>query len=138
MELENKYSCYFDIISITFDYYNGDNILEEPKLIFLCRIGNFNENKQELKLNGYEYFKLIFIKPSTYSIYVRTTHDTLSKQEMLNPQKIYDWAMPIAYEINKIETEKIHSHWEITFTPNSKEKGYISVYADDLKIEKIK
>lgn len=125
-----------EIVSIKFEFDSPMDI--DHKIIFICKIGKFDKYKGFIED---EYFNLVFINPSYYSIFLKSPGQGFSKKEMENPSKIYDSIYPMTLDIIKKEITINHSYWEIIFGNRigykNESPSLIRVYANNLKVEKI-
>ena len=142
--LDDKYKYDVYILSITFNYYKDDDLLDDnlkypPRLIITGRSGKPHPITK--KFTGYyNYFKLIFIDPSSYNIHVKTRGELDGSEDdyptTTKPNMNYSYSVPFTFEM--IETQKAPNHykWEIYFLNNdTTEAGYIKIYADSLEVE---
>lgn len=127
------------VFSIKFEF-DAINLEKKQKLIIICGNPQYEEYNNEYNLVGYDYYNIIFINPSNFFINIKTQENELTLKDMINIQNYLGDSVYIEQiqEVKKATNLKLvriesHTHWKIDLIYNN----YISVYADDLKIEKI-
>lgn len=74
MQLPEKYNYDIYVLSVTYDFYRNDSIIDHPKIVILC-------NKWVGETDTYIHFKLNFMHPSNY--YINLNTPKIDEQELV-------------------------------------------------------